>query len=188
GRHEVARLTDDRAADVADLRHELVERQLRAVARDRLELVERPAGVPEPAAAHLPERHPAGRDDRGDRQRRLVAHAAGRVLGDHLAPEGGTEIDRLAAPNHRVGEHERLARREPAEVHRHAERRELVVRNLAARVAKNQLGKLVVAELLTVAFALDEVRRTDHRVATNTVVRPWTRNGSGTSSGTGLVS
>ena len=97
GRHEVGRLPDDRHADVAHLRDELVERQLRAEPGDRLELVERAARVAEPAAAHLPERHAAGGDDRADRERRLVADAAGRVLVDDLAAERPAQVDRLAA-------------------------------------------------------------------------------------------
>ena len=73
-------------------------RQLDAEARDRLELVERPARVPEPAAAHLPERHAARGDDRPDGDRRLVADAAGRVLVDDAPAELRRHVDRLAAP------------------------------------------------------------------------------------------
>ena len=88
---------DDREPDLAHLRDELVGRQLDAEARDRLELVERPAGVPEAAAAHLPERHAARGDDRADGERGLVADAAGRVLVDDPAAERGAEVERLAA-------------------------------------------------------------------------------------------
>ena len=112
GRHEVAGLADDRQTDVPDLRDELVEAELGAVARDRLELVERAAGVTEAAAAHLPERDTARRDDRADRQRRLVADAARRVLVDDLAAERGAEIDRLAAADHRVRQHDTSRARE----------------------------------------------------------------------------
>ena len=56
-------------------------------ARDRLELVERPARVREPAARHLGHRHVAGRNERRERDRRLVADAAGRVLVDDASPE-----------------------------------------------------------------------------------------------------
>ena len=97
GGDEVGGLADDREADLAHLRDELVDRELDAEAGDRLELVERAAGVAEAAAAHLPERDAAGRDDRADGERRLVADAAGRVLVDDLAPERGGEVDRLAA-------------------------------------------------------------------------------------------
>ena len=44
GRDEVRARADDRHPGVADLRHELVGRELDAEARNRLELVERPAG------------------------------------------------------------------------------------------------------------------------------------------------
>ena len=113
----------------------------------------------EAAAAHLPERDAAGCHDRPDGKRRLVPHAAGRVLVDDLTTERGGEIDRLATPDHRVGERERLAARKPAEVDGHAERSHLVVRHVAPGVAEDELGYLFRAELLAVAFALNQLRR-----------------------------
>src|SRR6185503_4248697 len=95
---------------------------------------------------------------------------------------------RLAAADHRVGEHVRLVRRQSTEEDGHAERRHLVVGHLAARVAEDQLGELVVLQLFAVALALDELGRPNHFVATKMVVRPWTRNGSSRSSGRGRVS
>ena len=73
--------------------------------------------------------------------------------------------------DHRVGQHVRLARRQAAEEDGHAERRHLVVGHLAARVAEDQLGQLVVGQLLAVALALDQLGRADHLVATKTVER-----------------
>ena len=90
-------LPDDRDADLAELRDQLLVRQLHPVPRDRLQLVEGAAGVPEPATAHLPERDAAGGDDRADGDRRLVPDAAGRVLVDHLPAERRAELERLAA-------------------------------------------------------------------------------------------
>ena len=177
GRYEVTGLPDDRETDVADLRDELVQSELGPVPRDRLELVERPAGMSEAAAAHLSERDAARCDDRPDGERRLVTDAACRMLVDDLAPELGTEVDRLAAANHRVGEHVGLARREPAEEHRHAERSHLVIGNLATGVAENQLRELVVRKLLAVPLALDELGRADHLVATKTLTAVRTRSG-----------
>ena len=113
------------------LRDELVDGQLDVEAGDRLELVERAAGVAEPAAAHLPERYAAGGDDRADGDRGLVADAAGRVLVDDLAAERCAEVERLAAADHRVGERVRLGGRQAAEVDGHAERGQLVVGDLA---------------------------------------------------------
>ena len=97
GRHEVGARADDRHPRLAHLRDELVGRELDPEARDRLELVERAACVAEPAAAHLRERDAARGDDRADRDRRLVADAAGRVLVDDLAAERGAQVDGLAA-------------------------------------------------------------------------------------------
>ena len=85
GGDEIGGLADDREPEISHLRYELVRRQLDAEPRDRLQLVERAARVPEPAAAHLPERDPAGGDDRADRDRGLVADAARRVLVDDAA-------------------------------------------------------------------------------------------------------
>src|SRR5439155_9635770 len=62
----------------------------------------------------------------------------------------------------------RLPRREPAEIDRHAECRELVVGDLAACVAEDELGDLVGAELLSVPLALDQLRGVDH----STIGRP----------------
>ena len=147
GGNEVRGLADDREADLAHLLEELVGRQLDAEAGDRLELVERAAGVAEPAAAHLPERHAAGGDDRPDGERRLVPHAAGRVLVDDLAAERRAEVDRLAAADHRVRQRERLLAVQAAEVDRHAERGHLVVGHVAARVREHELRQLVRLEL-----------------------------------------
>ena len=137
--------------------------ELDAEAGDRLELVERAAGVPEAAAAHLPERHAARGDDRPDRERGLVADPAGRVLVDDLAPERGAEVDRLAAAIIASVSANVSRGREPAEVDGHAERGQLVVGDLAARVAEDELRDLVGGELLAVALALDQLGRPDHR-------------------------
>ena len=95
--------------------------QLDPEAGDRLELVERATGVAEPAPGHLPEGDAARSDDRPDRERRLVPHPARRMLVDERAAEGGVQIDRVAAPDHRVGERERLGAGEAVEAHGHQE-------------------------------------------------------------------
>ncbi len=145
------------------LRDELLDGELDAEARDRLELVERPARVAEAAAAHLPERDAAGRDDRADRERRLVADAAGRVLVDDLAPERAVQVDRLAAPDHRVRQRERLRRGQAAEADGHQERGHLVVGHLAARVAEDELARARPAASSSPSpLALDQLGRADH--------------------------
>ena len=57
--------------------------------RDRLELVERAAGVAQAAAGQLGYGDPAGRDERRQRQRDLVADTAGGVLVGGGARQGG---------------------------------------------------------------------------------------------------
>jgi hypothetical protein len=122
---------------------ELVGGQLDTKAGDGFQLVERAAGVTQTTAAHLPERHAAGCDDRPDGERRLVAHPAGRMLVDHLAAERRPELDRLAAADHRVRQSEGLLPVQTAEVHGHAEGSHLIVRNLAARIREHELRQLV---------------------------------------------
>ena len=70
----------DHRADRLELREHLLVGQRRPPARDRLELVERAAGVAEPAPGQLGHGDAARRDQRRQRQRDLVADAAGRVL------------------------------------------------------------------------------------------------------------
>src|SRR4029450_12295458 len=118
---------------------ELLLRELDAEAGDRLELVERPTGVAEPAAAHLPERHAAGGDERADDDRSLVAHPSGRVLVDDRASELGPKVERGAAADEGVSQRERLVGRQALEVDGHAEGRELVVGDLTAGVSEHEL-------------------------------------------------
>ena len=157
GGDEVTRLPDDGEADFANLVHELVDRELDAEARYRLELVERAPGVSEAAPAHLSEGHAAGSDDRADGERRLVPHSAGRVLVDDATAERLAEVQRLARTDHRVGQRVRLAPGQPLEVHGHAPGGHLVVGNVAARVSDNELRQLLVGELLPVPLALDQL-------------------------------
>src|SRR5205823_4106325 len=76
------------------------------------------------------------------------------------------KVDSLAARDQRLRQCERLGAGEPAEVHGHAERRELVVRHLAAVVAEDQLEQLVRAELAAVTLALDELGGMDRHGVT----------------------
>ena len=140
---------------------ELVDRQLHPEARDGLELVEGAARVPEPTPGHLPEGDAARGDDRADGERGLVPHPARRVLVDDAAAERGGEVERVAGADHRVRQRVRLASGEPLEVDGHAPRSHLVVGDVAARVAENELRDLLVGELVAVPLALDQVRCTN---------------------------
>ena len=65
------------------------------------------------------------------------------------------EVDGLAGSDQRVRERVRLGAGQPFEVDRHAERRELIIGNLASRVAEHELGELIRRKLAAVALALD---------------------------------
>ena len=85
GRRQIVGLADHGAADLA---HDLAESRdvgLRLVARDRRELVERAAGMAEPAAGDHRHEGAAGGHDRRQHQAHLVADAAARMLVDHRA-------------------------------------------------------------------------------------------------------
>ncbi len=164
-RHEVGGLPDDRDTDILDLCDQLGDGELDAEAGNRLELVERASGVAEATAGHLPERDAARRDDRADRERRLVPNAPRRVLVDDLAAERAVQVDRLAAPDHRVRQRERLRRGQAAEADGHQERRHLVVRYLPMRVAEDELAQLVSAELLARAASVRSARPAGSRRA-----------------------
>ena len=157
GRDEISRLADDRDADLAHLREELLDGQLDAEAGYRLELVERSARVAEAAPRHLPERNAAGGDDGADRERGLVADASRRVLVDDPPAERRRDVDRVARTDHRVGQGVRLLPGEPLVVDGHAPRGHLVVGDVAARVAEDELRDLLLGELSAVPLALDQL-------------------------------
>ena len=80
GRRELSGLADDRAAGARARPSESGQVRRRVVAGDRVELVERPARVAEPAPGDHRHGAAAGGDDRRQQQADLVADAAGRVL------------------------------------------------------------------------------------------------------------
>ena len=95
-------------------------------------------------------------------------------LSTTLRPSAVAEIERPAAADHRVGERIRLRRRHAAEVDGHAERGQLVVGDLAARVAEDQLGDLLGGKLLPVPLPLDQLGGMDHgcRIGVPGIPRP----------------
>ncbi len=105
GRH-LGGLADDRAADLVDHALEPLDVGPRVVAGDRVELVERAAGVAEAAAGDHRHRAAAGGDDRRQHQRHLVADPAGRVLVEHRPAE--VPLQHLARVRHRGGQRDAL--------------------------------------------------------------------------------
>ena len=127
GRGDVGGLPDDRAADLGDDAAKRLGVRLRRVAGDRVELVERSAGMAE--AAPRDHRHigAAGRERRREHQADVVADAAGRVLVDDRPRQVPVE-DRAAVAH---GERQRhpLVDLEPAQEHRHREGPDLALRD-----------------------------------------------------------
>ena len=90
GRGDLGGLADQDQAALVEHRLVAVEVEVDAEAGDRLELVERAAGVAQPAARDHRHRHARRRGDRRQDQRGLVADAAGAVLVDLQARRSPT--------------------------------------------------------------------------------------------------
>ena len=175
GGRELGGLADDRAARVSDDRAEALELGARVVAGDRVELVERAAGVAEPAARDHRDERAAGGEQRREDQRDLVADAAGRVLVEHRAVEVPRQ-DR-AGVAHRLRERHALGRLEVAEEDRHRERGGLAVGDAAVGDALDEEAQLVVGERAAVALAPDQLLGEERRHCV-----PTQRRSSGPSS------
>ena len=156
GGHEVVGLSCHGAADARDLSDQLVDAEPHPEARDRLQLVERAAGVSESAARELRHGHAHGGRERRQGDRRLVPHPAGRVLVDDRAPER-REVDRRARVDHRLRQLVRLGVREPAPDDRHRPRAHLLGRDATGDVALDQPPHLTRRVLGAVALALDQL-------------------------------
>jgi hypothetical protein len=91
------------------------------------------------------------------------------VLVDDLAAERGVKVDGVAGCDHRLHQRVRLRARQAPEEDRHREGGQLVVRHLLTGVTEHQLVPFLRQQRATVALALDQLGRPDHRSATNTV-------------------
>src|SRR5450830_1617177 len=180
------RLADD-GTDVLELRHHLVVRERRTPAGDRLELVERPAGVAEAATRQLRHGDAEDRDERRERQRDLVADAARRVLVGRRARQPG-EVQALAARDHRCGPASDLGPVHPVEQDGHGERGHLLLGDCAARVRVEDPVDLAVRQTTAVTLRADHVDRVEllaHGFPRST--RSSGPNASGSTSVIGLI-
>ena len=141
-RNEVARLSDDRDADLVYDLLEPLHRLFDAHARDRFELIERSARMSEPSAAHFGNRPAACRDKRRNDERRGVAYAAGGMLVDLYAAQIG-KIDHVAGVHHCHRQLRGFAVGHAVEYHRHLERRHLIIRDGAVRESVHDKPDLV---------------------------------------------
>ena len=155
GWREVPRLPDERATHPPDLGHELVERERSAEARDRLQFVERAAGMPKAATTDHRHGYAAGGDERSQRQGNLVAHAAGRVL-VNLDPAHGRKVGHGAGAHHRVGIMRRLIGVHAAQEHRHQHRGKLVVCPRSVGRPPHEDRDLVAGQRVSVPLACDD--------------------------------
>jgi hypothetical protein len=174
GRHERGRLRGHRASHVLHLLPDVLGRQIRPHAGDRLELVERAARVSEPAARELRHAEPQGRGQRGEHERDAVGDPPGGVLVDGRKVRSG-EAKGLARVHHRRREREGLLVVEPANQARHEERRRQRVGHVSRRVALDEGTDVSRRERPTVPLRSDDVARIVHgRRPIRANLRCWT--------------
>ena len=142
-------------------RLKLGQRQRCPVAGNRLQLVQRPAGVAQRAPADHRHGHAARRRQRRHQKACLVPHSARRVLVDRLLaqPRRGELLARVA---HRQRQRARLAEREPSDPRRHQPRRKFCLRDRPVRRArryKRNLARLQLPAIPLLADDVDHVRR-----------------------------
>ena len=183
GRHEVGGLRGHRRTDLLHLAFERVRIQVRSQARDRLELVEGPAGVPEPAAGELGHREPERRRDRREHERHAVGHATGRVLVD-LRPRDALERECHARVDHRAREGERLGGVQAVDERGHQQGRGLVVGDLAAGVPQDERPEFVGIQRAAVALGGDHVAGVVHAPIPDAKLEPSRSHGTPRSSAT----
>ena len=157
GRRDAIAGADDRDAGLAHGAAHAIGRRPRLVTRNRLELVERAAGVREPAADDHRDASPAGREHRPERERDEVADAAGGMLVEHRAGQRlGAPVEDLAAVAHRQREGRALRGAHAAVIDGHRERADLRVGK--APVADSKRDPREIARVERPAVALDADR------------------------------
>ena len=131
------------------------EREVGSEPGNRLELVERAAGVAERPTGHHRHGDAERRDERREHERDLVADAAGGVLVD-ARPRDVRQIEPIAAQQHRFGERRGFSAIEPAEKARHEQRGHLVVGHMALGVRESERAPLARVDAAAVALSLDQ--------------------------------
>jgi len=158
GRDEARALRCDCAPDAIDLRDERRRAQIRPHAGDRLEFVERAAGMSERAAREFRHGDAARSDERNDDERNSIADTAAGVFVD--ARHGaGRKRDRVAGVDHGLRERENLRIVDAANDHGHRECGHLRIVDRVARIGRDDVGPRRGVERFAVTFAFD---RTAH--------------------------
>jgi hypothetical protein len=146
----------DHCPDGLELGEHLLVGEQRPPPGDRLELVERAAGVAQAPPRQLGYGDPARRDERRERQRDLVTDTPGGVLVGRGARQS-RKIHPLPGRDHRAGPAADLAAVHPVEQDRHRQGRHLLVGHLAARVGVDHPVDLAVAELTSITLGDDHL-------------------------------
>jgi len=138
GGSDFIRLPHERETHLRQLRAELIQRKIGAETGNRLELVQRTAGVPQTAAGNHRHHDARGRRDRGADQAGLVPHPARRMLVDFDARDI-VQIQNLSGRHHDLGKRAQLTIRHAGEIRGHQERGHLVIGNVASGVPIDQV-------------------------------------------------
>ena len=156
GRRDLRRLPDQRAADVSrSARVASIERQVGAKPGDRLELVERAAGVTERRPDIIGTDDAERGDERRENERNLVTDAAGRVLVDRGASDArssGSPLSNMASVSAPIS-----ARSRPRKITRHEQRGHLGISHLMTEVRPDELLPLPRLDPAAVALPFNEL-------------------------------
>src|SRR5438874_8987629 len=160
GRSDLRGLTDERATQFLHLRLRFGEREIGAKTGNRFELVERAAGVAQPASRHHRNGDAAGGDQGREHEGDFVADTAGRVLVD---AGRRPPIERKALPRrqHCIGQRRQLLAPESAQTDAHQHRRDLIIGDPIRGVLRHERGPFLGTQRRAIALALDQ-RPHDH--------------------------
>ena len=156
-RGERRRLPDDRKTDFLHLPDEPLLCLLHGQTGDGFELIQRTAGVPQPAPAHLRHRHAARRHQRRQNQRRRIAHAAGGMLVNLLA-RNRRQVTHVAAVAHGKRQVSGFLRGHAIQANRHQQRRQLIIRNGLVRRSAREKGDFLARQWLTKFLLGDNIQ------------------------------
>ena len=167
-RREIPRLANDGTAHIGNdpaeqhgIRHDIV-------ARDRLELVQRPASMAEPPAGDHRHCEPAGRDDGGKHQGDVVSDTTGRMLVGY-GPAHTRPIHDLAGIAHGKSERDRFVAGHAPKEDSHGEGSSLPFADIVAGQPFDEGRDLLSRKFLPVALPADDL------LGNHAVSSPWLR-------------
>ena len=166
GGRQFRRLADEREPDGFQLRAVFRHREVHAETGNRFEFIECAAGVTEASTGNHRHGDAAGRDHRREVERNFITHATGRVFVG-LRIFHAREIGDDAGVHHRFGVERGFRGRHAAQVNRHEQRRELIIRPRAIGGAPHKRRDLVATQRQAVAFFGDDMLGKQHGFSPN---------------------